>query len=95
MNKTIRVDVTQENIFNGQVSTKSCPIALALNRAVKPEFYFSVYNNTFNLIQRSNGFFVAKGNLLKKATNFVDRFDRGLKVKPFSFDLTIPEKYLK
>lgn len=96
MNKTIRVDVTQEDIFNGvKCSSSRCPVAQALKKIVKPEFYFSVGISNFTLMSTSPFKILAEGVVSSETKDFIKDFDRGFKVKPFSFDLTIPEKYPK
>lgn len=96
MNKTIRINVTQEDIFNGaRCSSSKCPVAQALHKIIKPEFHFSIGISDFTLIRRHPSKILAEGVISDEVKTFIRDFDSYNQVKPFSFDLTIPEKYLK
>ncbi len=81
--KTIRVNITKQDIENGVPgTTDSCPVALACRRKLKR---FAVRVGTFNVWL--NGLVRV---LPRKAVTFIVRFDQRKSVKPFSFMLKVP-----
>jgi hypothetical protein len=81
------IKVTQDDIKNGTKRiSESCPIALALKRKFKINYAFVRYS-----------FFKLEDGIThpmpEKACNFAEDFDRGKKVKPFSF-YTILNMYI-
>ena len=75
----ITVHVTQEDIYSGiRASRTRCPVALAISR-VLPD----VAVGSASVVTTGNGYAM----LPSAAIVFVDRFDRGLSVEPFSFEL--------
>ena len=83
MGKTIRIEVTAEDIAAGKPDKcRECPIALAAIRAGIPEA---------NVKKRC--IFVAptvRVLLPDAAQRFIDDFDEFREVEPFSFDLELP-----
>lgn len=94
----LTVNVTQECINKGlKESAQSCPIALAIQNAllldnvviaggtieVSDEIEFTTLKPTFcDWIAKLPG----------SAVYFVDEFDRGEKVDPFTFEITVVDK---
>ena len=71
------VKVTRRDIKNGHLKDeKSCPIALALRRLSFKGCKVDGYDWSFGN---------AEAKLPKSARNFVEAFDNGKPVKPFSF----------
>ena len=85
--QTLSIDVTAQNIREGyQNSCRSCPIALAVQRAT---------SRCVNVSNREVGFFLAGHvaqtvDLPKRARDFIAAYDRGDPVEPFSFQLPLP-----
>jgi hypothetical protein len=73
----MKIDVTQEDIANGvREDGTSCPIALACERA-------GLYApNVDNEIATDEGNY----NMTAEAIRFIEDFDSGQPVKPFSFE---------
>ena len=86
MKKTITVDVTEEDIKNGvRQNGFMCPIACALKRHKQDE-YDPIWAGALHL--RIGKF---KGETPDDAFYFIDNFDKGLPVTPFSFTLEVEE----
>lgn len=78
----MRVSVTADDIMHGKRrSSKSCPVALAVNRVIDPLCYASVAAGTVRV-----GMLVYA--LPLEAKEFVSAFDAELPVEPFDFDLS-------
>lgn len=98
--RTITINVTQEDIDNGEVGNpKSCPVALAVKKVVKADLILvdSIY---LTLLWDSKRFlFFRKAGaektrvLPEKAKRFIRNFDAfgnsDKYVKPFSFEIEI------
>lgn len=94
----MKIEVTQDDIDKGQASNcVSCPIALALKRQC-PEFatvnvkysfafFWSNPTNWKDMDYKPVGDCVAE--LPFEARKFIGRFDIGLPVEPFEFELEI------
>lgn len=83
--KTITVEVTQEDIENGECGQcQTCPIALALGRATGRPW---MVTDTFAF--ESNGTSYAR--LPGVAQGFVLRFDENHPVAPFTFTIEAPK----
>ena len=86
--KKIKIDVTEADIKNGiRFLSKKCPVALAVKRILKKPV--QVWGDTYNLVIQKG-----KENEIRlpgKVDTFVERFDKGEKVKPFSFFLPVAE----
>lgn len=87
--KTITIQVTAEDIRKGRRNiSKSCPIALAINRQLE-------------ITVEVGGYFIFMGSsrypLSDLVFGFVGNFDLygPESVKPFSFELTLPAEILK
>lgn len=92
----VRVSVTPEDIACGaKGSYTSCPIALAVRRAVPELTYASVSDTMVSARTKIPKGSDARyhGTLPKEAGDFVNAFDWGKEVVPFDFSLTL-EQYL-
>lgn len=79
-----KVTVTQEHIANGSKSDCGhCPVALALLEATGADRVFVGYG----AINTHNGDKVTCFMWPRSVTRFVDKFDEGRPVKPFTFKL--------
>lgn len=78
------INVTQEDIENGQHGCSRCPIALAASRAYGRQ----VYVGTYNIYADYDGRNVLTA-LPFVATRFVGQFDTSMfdVLKPFSFEV--------
>jgi hypothetical protein len=89
--KTIRVEVTQEDISKGVVGNcRRCPLARAIGRLIGQKIsvavslcYVSFWKGTRRL---------GPSYLSREAYRFRSEFDCGEKVLPFSFPISIPEE---
>lgn len=79
----IKIDVTAEDIVNGVRGVAfACPIARAVKRMGSSQVYVA-----YGCLECDEG----EGFLPKSASDFVDRFDEGLPVSPFSFEVEIED----
>lgn len=87
----IKVTVTQDDINNGHsVSASACPVAKAINRACDHRLYASVtYDKLYLRAPTGTVGFAAP----KRVHDFVIKFDKGLKVHPFSFTLNLRKSH--
>ena len=83
----LRVDVTQEDIDHGfRHSTSHCPIALALRR--RGYKMISVGNERISWATQEyekGGRLSTSRPISSEACEFIESFDSGCRVKPFSF----------
>jgi hypothetical protein len=80
----MKIEVTQQNINDGRKhNCTSCPIALAIYQATGEEAAVSCFRTYL-------GEDCAGIALPSSAALFIERFDAGKSVSPFSFDLPIP-----
>jgi hypothetical protein len=93
----VTVQVTRDDIRRGQPEKcQYCPIAHALRRVIKPECGFLVtefWVAIYPTIHTSGPSYDARLPLF--AHLFVKSFDNCEQVEPITFDLDIPEEYLK
>lgn len=89
MDNTFIIDVTQEDIDAGLPKDPcQCPIALALYRALDKtvnKYLFEVTNMSIRHIDEWGN--VTQAWLPMSAFNFINRFDEGKEVKPFTFEI--------
>lgn len=78
--RAIKINVTRAHIRDGEKGSESgCPIALALKDTLLTEsVHVSVDRMTFNNLYVPTN---------EKDRRFIERFDKGLKVSPYSFDI--------
>jgi hypothetical protein len=100
--RTLMVSVTQDDIFYGNTaSCESCPIALAVNRLLRPDYHVSVVNDRVT-VRKSSGRederLVQWFKLPQTARVFILAFDATVRdwvvVNPFVFPLEV-EEYLE
>ena len=101
MNKLVKIEVTKEDIKKGIMCSKiSCPIGLAVQRYLRANYKngakeLGVVNNSTLRIRerrrRKDGRFwmFAAHALPERARRFIDKFDAGEKVTPFSFKVQV------
>lgn len=83
--KTITVEVTAEDIANGvKGKCTSCPVARALSRAAGEP-----WSVAFDYATRERD--CARAWLTPKCRTFIEDFDCGEPVAPFSFTIEVPE----
>ena len=85
----INLNVTNKNIRDAKVADPSnCPIAKALKRSVRGLKDVYVYGKNAHItIKKGNRCTRYTTDLVQVATKFVQRFDAGLAVLPFKFNL--------
>jgi hypothetical protein len=85
-NKTeVVITVTESHIKRGKIQdSNSCPVALALRS--KKYRAVNVDDDSINFVNRSGR--DVELDTPKKVSTFIERFDSGKKVKPFSFKLS-------
>ena len=93
----ITVDVTQEYIDKGcRGGAGSCPVARAINAILKDSCSAYVSDNQFVLHDKVKSIASQEERPLPSiVTEFIKDFDNDYIVKPFQFELDIPEQYLK
>ena len=83
------INVTQEHIDAGiQSSCKKCPIALALESALGDEYSANVGGSHFRVGKHR---FPGKP-LPSVAKRFIQAFDLGFAVSPFSFEIEVDDE---
>lgn len=92
MKKTIKITVTKQDIQKGKWNNgKFCPVAIAIRRYVKDLASVGSYVVFFKDVPQ-NGW----GTYLSRSTkSFIIKFDKGEKVIPFTFKITVPEELVK
>lgn len=86
-----KVEVTQEDIDNGKMkSCDFCPVALAVNRVIRPQRDAQVYA-CIVIIRHEEGQRGGFPSLPLAAQEFIENFDDERDVEPFSFALNIPD----
>lgn len=94
----VRIDVTNADISNGvRLECTSCPVALAIDKLLKPIFQASVHSGYIILYRHEfHNYNDAEviGSLDKSVRSFIKRFDINGYVEPFTFELDIPDKFL-
>lgn len=88
----IKIDVTQEDIDSGlRGSCHDCPVARAILGVLAP-LNVVLVGTTYISLEKPGCRWT--GRSTKKISKFIQQFDSGILVKPFSFSLNIPEKFL-
>jgi hypothetical protein len=78
----VKINITLDDIWRGRpYSMSECPIALAIARAVGGNVKVFVHVRDGTVVGEKVFY------LHEIASAFIDRFDKGKKVEPFSFDL--------
>ena len=80
----MRIEISQEDINKGKQSDpEKCPIARAINRKKLRDV--SVYSDSITWRDQKND--LCEQDNTNKIRKFIDNFDHGIKVSPFSFNL--------
>lgn len=83
------INVTQDHIDKGiPFNVCACPVALAIKPHVKPRHYVAVKSYVIGL-WHTNHTLVESWDLPQAVQDFIDAFDCGKSVQPFSFELPI------
>ena len=86
---TIKVQVTQKHIDTGTVChADSCPLALAMNDSLAGGPWL-VWYNCYRSAEANATVQSSYHDLPTAAQAFVDKFDNGFRVAPFTFTLEI------
>lgn len=89
------VSVTKTDILDGKEhDCRHCPVALAINRRLKSDYYCNVDGKVACLYSRSNQALAKHYSLPVAATEFIKRFDKYGDGKSFDFCLDIEPEYL-
>lgn len=89
----VAINITEEHIKKGsRCESRSCPIALAVNETLKPDYYVSVY---YHITVRQGTDTIHSVLTPQVAFDFIKGFDAKIPVSPFQFEIDIPEKLLK
>lgn len=92
----VTINVTEDDILTGiRGICVLCPIARAINRVLSDNEYFAVVGNYLHISDYKESHFRKVVVLPKVARAFINSFDEGEGVMPFSFELDIEDKYLK
>lgn len=87
----VRIRVTYNDIKNGiRCDTKNCPIARAISRRVKTKV--EVYES---ILLSNHGIKKWAIQTPDAGYKFIENFDSRRFVRPISFTINIPKKYLK
>lgn len=91
----VLLQVTKDDIENGRRGSRySCPVALAVNRALKPGCYCTIGAN-IGTIYNFDRLLAETFSVPNIVTFFVNRYDHSIPVEPFQFYVTLPEDALK
>lgn len=94
-----KIDVTQADIINGvRMECTCCPVALAINKHLKPIFNSSVRTGYIIIRRKATGSY-SDSDVLSTENNaemreFIRAFDVRGHVNPITFELDIPDKFL-
>lgn len=89
------IQVTNEDIANGKRDDcKHCPVALAVKRVLKEDYYCAVDGKYISIYQL-NGRFLQNHYTSVIVLRFITMFDTGRNVEPFEFELGIDLLYLR
>jgi len=94
MRKLLKIKVTTEDIIKGRRnSTDRCPIARAAKRVLKKVdgVMGDVIDFKFDTILQEDNMCI----LPIKAQRFIAHFDDDKKVKPFTFQVSVPVKFIR
>lgn len=102
----VKIEVTQDDIDSGiTANCRSCPVALAINRVLKSDFYcrvdvgcFSIYNHNqvISILEAANHKQELEMGLLPVPIQWwIQHYDTTLTVLPVSFVAKISKHFLK
>lgn len=88
----LKVEVTQQDIEKGEPHfCSSCPISLALTRAFGEPMSIGYGEIWYGGVMDSQSSRVCRQGFSKEVKEFIARFDNGIAVEPFSFELEVSE----
>lgn len=89
--RKVKLKITDSNIKNGiPADPANCPIANAIKSKFKGLAYVSVLADRAIISLKGNkNASTYSSHLSKEASQFVKNFDRGVKVRPFKFELVL------
>ena len=88
--KTVTIEVTQEDIDQGVPShAHKCAVARAMSRSVDGAYSLCSFWGIHNPAGRGPCVHTAKHD--EAVTKFIQDFDNGKPVKPFTFTIEVPE----
>lgn len=93
----MKIEVTQDDIDEGIPSNRNkCPVSLAVNRVILKSYHTGsgpcdilIFSQKDNLLDIQASF-----KTPPRVADFIHRFDGRYCVKPFEFEIPIPEQYL-
>ena len=93
----VTLEIEKTHIEDGAItSEESCPIALSVLEITKGNCQVRVYTECLNLrLEAGINSVDIEIPLPENARKFIDDFDRGNEVDPFSFTVAIPDKFLR
>lgn len=92
----IQIDVTQDHIDNGKrYECNACPVALAFQKHINDDYSFEINDEYIDVVTKFNGYTQAEITVPCTVTAFVRDFDSIKPVKPFSFQIDIPDRFLR
>jgi hypothetical protein len=87
------IKVTPYDIKNGDAGNIfSCPVALAVNRALKDDATSRVGVSTITIVHDGGRHTIVSSS---EVCNWIHQYDTRKKVEPCTFTLEIPEKFLE
>lgn len=90
----VRINVSSEAILNGvRDDCRRCPIARSAWNSFPPHSAIAAFRDELR-VRLPHHSSVLKFPLPVEAREFINRFDDGLQVEPFAFDLDIPDEAL-
>jgi hypothetical protein len=90
------IHVTETDIQNGKEGDCAlCPIALSLKRYIDERYSVFVHDDSASMASFERLDMIPPIPLPQEAKAFIKAFDCFLPVAPFSFQLDIPEEFLK
>lgn len=91
----VYIQVTAADVAKGQrKSCVACPIALAINRALKPGYHASLEKRTISLNYGSRSIPQQVGLYPAGLTPFIIRYDLTGEMSPFTFAMEIAERLI-
>lgn len=94
--KTVFVTATAEIIQAAKPECRFCPIALSVNRVLRPSYY-ALMTGSLWIIPRgrkSEAYHYNDEKLLTSLNTIMKKYDAGVLIQPFQFELTLPAEFL-
>lgn len=97
----VHIPVTQDDIAHGiRKDCHGCPIARAILRVLKPGHRIEIAGKTIRIERlriyqgQEEGIIACISLVTNEIAAFVNAFDKGQSVKPFTFKLNLPERLI-